>query len=222
TVEPASKAVGLDLGLTHFYTDSDGEEKENPRLLRRAEKALRRMGRRVSRKVKGSRNRAKARNRLGRKHLHVQRQRRDFAAKTARALVMSNDVIAYEDLRVANMVKNRHLSKSISDAGWRVFIRWLEYLAHVYGKVAVAVPPQYTSQDCSRCGTLVKKTLSQRTHVCPKCGLVLGRDHNSAVTILSKGLVLLAQLPQGIAESHAWGERSLYTPQETVVCKPAR
>ena len=116
TSEPASKAVGLDLGLTHFYTDSDGEEKENPRLLRRAEKALRRMGRRVSRKVKGSRNRAKARNRLGRKHLQVQRQRRDFAAKTARALVMSNDVIAIEDLRFAKMVKNRHLAKSIKKA----------------------------------------------------------------------------------------------------------
>jgi putative transposase len=192
SVEPSGTAIGIDLGLTHFYTDSNGWEKENPRFLRRSERALKRLGRRVSRKVKGSKNRAKARIRLACKHLQVQRQRRDFAAKTARALVMSNDVIAYEDLRVANMVKNRHLSRSISDAGWRAFRTWLEYLAHVYGKVAVAVTPQYTSQDCSRCGTLVKKTLSQRTHVCPKCGLVLGRDHNSAVTILSKGLSLLA------------------------------
>jgi putative transposase len=192
SVEPNGTAIGIDLGLTHFYTDSNGQEKEDPRFLRRSERALKRLGRRVSRKVKGSKNRAKARIRVGRKHLQVQRQRRDFAAKTARALVMSNDVIAYEDLRVANMVKNRHLSRSISDAGWRAFRTWLEYLAHVYGKVAVAVPPQYTSQGCSRCGALVKKTLSQRTHVCPKCGLVLGRDHNSAVTILSRGLSLLA------------------------------
>src|SRR5438067_1868098 len=169
--------------ITHFYTDSDGEEKENPHLLRRAEKALRRMGRRVSRKVKGSRNRAKARNRLGRKHLQVQRQRRDFAAKTARALVMSNDVIAYEDLRVANMVQNRHLSKSISDAGWRTFRTWLEYLAQVYSKVVVAVPRTYTTQECSRCGTLVRKMMSERTHVCPKCGLVSGRDHNAGINI---------------------------------------
>src|SRR4051794_37991680 len=145
--------------------------------LRRSEKGLKRLGRHVSRKVKGSKNRAKARMRLARKHLQVQRQRRDFAAKTARALVTSNDVIAYEDLRVANMVKNRHLSKSISDAGWRAFRMWLEYLATVYGKVVVAVPPAYTTQECSRCGILVKKTLSARTHVCPKCGLVLGRDH---------------------------------------------
>jgi putative transposase len=197
TVKPSGTAIGIDLGLTHFYTDSNGHEKENPRFLRRSERALKRLGRRVSRKVKGSKNRAKARIRLARKHLQVQRQRRDFAAKTARALVMSNDMIAYEDLRVANMVKNRHLSMSISDAGWRVFRTWLEYLARVYGKVAVAVPPQYTTQECSRCGTLVKKTLSQRTHVCPKCGLVLGRDHNAAVTILSKGVALLSQATVG-------------------------
>jgi putative transposase len=196
-VEPSGKAIGLDLGLTHFYTDSHGQEKENPRFLRRSEKALKRLGRCVARKVKGSKNRAKARIRLARKHLQVQRQRRDFAAKTARALVMSNDVIAYEDLRVAHMVKNRHLSKSISDAGWRTFRTWLEYLAWVYGKVVVAVPPEYTTQECSRCGTLVTKTLSERTHVCPKCGLVLGRDHNSAVIILRRGLALLAQTTVG-------------------------
>jgi putative transposase len=222
SVERAGTAIGLDLGLTHFYTDSHGEEKENPRFLRRSERALKRLGRRVSRKVKGSKNRAKARIRLARKHLRVHRQRRDFAAKTAKALVMSNDVIAYEDLRVAHMVKNRHLSKSISDAGWRTFRTWLEYLAKVYGKVVVAVPPEYTTQECSRCGALVKKALSERTHVCPTCGLVLGRDHNSARIILSRGIALLEKLPQGSAESHAWGEKSLYVPRETVVGKPAR
>ena len=110
---------------------------------------------------------------------------------------MSNDVIAYEDLRVANMVKNRHLSKGISDAGWRTFRTWLDYLARVYGKVVVAVPPEYSTQQCSRCGAMVKKTLSQRTHVCPKCGLMLGRDHNAAVTILSRGVALLAQATVG-------------------------
>jgi putative transposase len=223
TVEPTDDAIGIDVGLTNFYTDSGGTEKENPRFLRRSEKALRRLGRRVSRKVKGSKNRGKARIRLARKHLQVQRQRRDFAAKTAKALVMSNDVIAVEDLRVANMVKNRHLSKSISDAGWRTFRTWLEYLARVYGKVVVAVPPQYTTQECSRCGTLVKKTLSQRTHVCPKCGLVLGRDYNAAVIILSKGLALLGdKLPQGIAESYAWGEMSRYAGRETTLRKASR
>jgi putative transposase len=164
-VAQTGAAIGVDLGLTHFYTDSNDDEKDNPRYLRRSEKALKRLGRRVSRKMKGSENRAKARIRLARKHLKVQRQRKDFAVKTARALVMSNDVIVFEDLRVANMVKNRHLSKSISDAGWHVFRTWLEYLAGVTGKVVVAVPPEYTTQEGSRCGSRVHKTLSERTHL---------------------------------------------------------
>ena len=222
-VAQTGTAIGVDLGLTHFYTDSDGHDKENPRFLRRSERALKRLGRKVSRKVKGSHNRAEARNRLAMKHLQVQRQRRDFAAKTARALVMSNDVIAFEDLRIANMVKNRRLSKSISDAGWRVFIRWLEYLARVYGKLVIAVPPEYTTQECSRCGTLVKKTLSERTPICPKCGLVLGRDHNAALTVLGRGLALLGdKLPPGMAESHAWGEMARYAEQDAAERKASR
>jgi len=210
-------AVGIDLGLAHFYTDSEGATAENPRHLRRSEKALKRLHRRVSSKVKGSKNRAKARGRLARKHLKVSRQRRDFAVKAARALVMSNDVIAYEDLRVAHMVKNRRLSKSISDAGWRAFVTWLDYLAQVYGKVVVAVPPHYTSQDCSGCGERVKKTLSERTHVCPRCKTTLDRDHNAARNILALGLRRLAKTTAGHAERNAWGQSALYPPGATPV-----
>jgi len=202
-VEATGRNVGIDLGLAHFYTDSDGATVENPRHLRRSERALKRLQRRVSSKVKGSRNRAKARGRLGRKHLKVRRQRKDFAVKTARALIMSNDVIAYEDLKVRSMVKNRHLAKSISDAGWRAFVSWLDYLAHVYGKVVVAVPPAYTSQDCSGCGERVKKALSERTHVCPRCKTILDRDHNAARNILALGLRQVEETTAGHAESHA-------------------
>jgi len=214
-VEPSGRVVGIDLGLSHFYTDSEGVTVDNPRHLRRSERSLKRLHRRVSSKVKGSRNRAKARGRLGRKHLKVSRQRKDFAVKAARALIMSNDVIAYEDLKVANMVKNRHLSKSISDAGWRSFVTWLGYLAHVYGKVVVAVPPQYTSQHCSGCGERVKKTLSERTHMCPRCGTVLDRDHNAARNILARGLRVLAETTAGHAERNAWGQFALYPPEAT-------
>ncbi|HVA89331.1 MAG TPA: transposase [Chloroflexota bacterium] len=179
------------------------------------------MGRRVASKAKGSANRGKARNKLARKHLKITRQRKDFAVKTARALVMSNDVIAYENLRVANLVKNRRLAKSISDAGWRTFIAWLDYLAHVYGKVAVAVPPAYTSQDCSRCGARVQKSLSERTHVCPRCGLILDRDHNAARNILALGLRQLEVTTAGHAESHAWGQSALYSSAATRTSKAA-
>jgi len=210
SVEATGRNVGIDLGLAHFYTDSDGATIENPRHLRRSEKALKRLHRRVSSKVKGSSNRAKARERLGRKHLKVRRQRKDVAVKTARALIMSHDVIAYEDLRVRNMVRNRHLAKSIADAGWRAFVSWLGYLAQVYGKVVVAVPPAYTSQDCSGCEERVKKALSERTHVCPRCGAVLDRDQNAARNILALGLRRLEETTAGHAESNAWGQSALY------------
>lgn len=201
--EYQNRVTGIDLGLIHFYTDSDGNTVENPRFFRKDEKALKKAQRRVSRKKKGSKNRAKARNRLGRKHLKVSRRRKDFVVKTARALVQSNDLVAYEDLKVRNMVKNHHLAKSISDASWSQFTTWVEYFGKVFGVGIVAVPPQYTSQDCSHCGVTVKKTLSTRTHTC-SCGTVLDRDHNAALNILKLGLSTV-----GHTGTNAWGEQDL-------------
>ncbi len=186
--EPTGKTIGLDVGLTHFYTDSDGQTVENPRHLRKSEKALKRLGRRLSRTQRGSKNRAKNRNRLGRAHLKVSRQRKDFAVKLARYVVQSNDLVAYEDLQVRNMVKNRRLAKSISDAAWSAFRNWLEYFGKVFGVATVAVPPHYTSQNCSKCGEVVKKSLSTRTHKCQHCGFVLDRDWNAAINILEIAL----------------------------------
>ncbi len=187
-MEPTQITIGLDVGLNHFYTDSKGEVVENPRFLRKSERQLKKLQRKVSKRKKGSANRRKAILRLARKHLQVSRQRKDFAVKTARCVVRSNDLIAYEDLLVANMVKNHKLAKSISDASWSMFRDWVEYFGKVFGKVTVAVPPQYTSQNCSSCGTIVKKSMSERTHQCSHCGTVLGRDHNAALNILAIGL----------------------------------
>jgi putative transposase len=211
-VEPTGKAIGIDVGLNHFLTDSTGATVPNPRHLRKSEKALKRAQRRVSRKNKGSVNRKKAINRLGRKHLKVSRQRKDFAVKTARALVKSSDFVAYENLQVKNMVKNHKLAKSISDAAWSQFAQWLQYMGKVYGKTVVAVAPQYTSQDCSNCGTTLKKSLSLRTHVC-SCGTVLGRDHNAALNILSKGLrqAGLEINTVGHTEINAFGQNEPYS-----------
>ncbi|MCC5598279.1 RNA-guided endonuclease InsQ/TnpB family protein [Nostoc favosum] len=186
--KPTGKTIGIDVGLNHFYTDSDGETVANPRHLRKSEKSLKRLQRRLSKTKKGSQNRIKFRNKLARKHLKVSRQRKDFAVKTARCVVRSNDLVAYEDLKVRNMAKNHRLAKSISDVSWSLFREWVEYFGKVFGVVTVAVPPHYTSQNCSNCGEVVKKSLSTRTHVCPDCGLTLDRDWNAARNILEIGL----------------------------------
>jgi len=217
-MEPTKRVVGLDLGLAHFFTDSNGEKVENPRFLRKGEQQLKRFQRQVSRKEKGSSNRKKARKRLARKHLSISRQRVEHAKRVARCVCQSNDLIAYEDrrpspnriragkrrriprLQVKNLVKNHNLAKSISDVAWSQFRVWLEYFAHKFGKVTVAVPPHYTSQECSNCGRIVKKGLSTRTHTC-QCGANLCRDENAAINILKKALSTA-----GHVGTYAWGE----------------
>jgi len=186
-VEPANQVLGIDVGLADFYTDSNGHKEPNPRFFRKGEEELKRCQRRLSRKQKGSFNRKKARQRLAKKHLKISRQRREHAKRLARCVILSNDVVAYEDLQVKNLVKNHNLAKSISDVGWYQFRVWLEYFATKFGKITVAVPPQYTSQECSNCGRVVKKSLSTRTHTC-HCGCQLDRDENAAINILKKGL----------------------------------
>lgn len=182
-----------------------------------SEKALKRLSRQMSKTKKGSNNRAKFRNKLARKHLKVSRQRKDFAIKTARCVVQSNDLVAYEDLKVRNMVKNRHLAKSISDAAWTQFRSWVEYFGKVFGVVTVAVPPHYTSQNCSSCGKQVKKALSVRTHVCHHCGYNQDRDWNAARNILEKALSTA-----GHVGTYASGETDQYLDGETPPSKSTR
>jgi putative transposase len=189
--------VGIDVGLKEFSTDSNGNTVANPRFLRKAEKKLKRLHRRFSRTRKKSANRTKARQKLGKAYLKVQRQREDFARKTANALITSHDLIAYEDLKIANMVKNHKLAKSISDAAWGQFLSWVQYYGVIYDVPVVAVAPHFTSQDGSGCGTRVKKSLSTRTHICWHCGLVLDRDHNAARNILDQALAYLEAVPWG-------------------------
>jgi putative transposase len=193
------KTIGLDMGLNSFYTDSNGLEVGNPRFYRTGEKRMKRAQRHVSRKEKGKNNRRKTRVKLSRIHLKISRQRKDHAVKLARCVIRSNDLVAYEDLRVKNMVKNHCLAKSISDAGWYQFRVWLEAFGRIFGRVTVAVSPAYTSQECSSCGTVVKKSLSTRTHAC-QCGCVLDRDHNAALNILTKGIGTAGHVGTSILE----------------------
>ena len=216
--EPTGKTIGLDVGLTHFYTDSNGQTVDNPRYLRKSENSLKGLQRKLSRTKKASKNRAKAQNPLGRKYLKVSRQRKDFAVKLARCVIESNDLVVYEDLQVQNLVKNRKLSKSISDAAWSNFRSWLEYFGKVFGVVTVSVLPHYTSANCSNCGEEVKKSLSRRTHRCHNCGFVLDRDWNAAINILELGLRTVGHT----GTLNASGETDQYLSVETPSSKSTR
>jgi putative transposase len=191
---PTGQETGIDMGLKVFLATAEGEVVENPRHYRIAERGLRRAQRRVARRQQGSHRRRKAVALLKRKHLKIARQRRDFHHKAALSLVRQYDTVYYEELQTANMVRNHHLAKSISDAAWSAFLTILAFKAAYAGKRAIAVPPAYTSQDCSGvvpdgspCSERIQKSLSVRTHVCPRCGLVLDRDANAALNILALG-----------------------------------
>ena len=133
-VAPTGKAVGLDVGLESFYTDSNGVSVGNPRFLRKAERKLKRYQRRLSKRVKGSKNRRKQIRKVGVAHQEISQQRKDYVVKTARCVVKSNDFVAVEDLKVRNMVKNHKLAKSISDASWRLFRLWVEHYGKKFGE----------------------------------------------------------------------------------------
>ncbi len=184
---PTGNKIGLDVGLESFYTDSNGYQEPNPKFLRKAEPTIKHAQRTIYKKIKGSSGRRRARAKYSRKHLRVNRQRTEHAKRLARHVCKSNDLVAYEDLRVVNMLKNHCLAKSIADASWYQFRQWIEHFATKFGRLAVAVPPQYTSQQCSQCKVIVKKSLSTRTHVC-SCGLILQRDWNAAINILRKAV----------------------------------
>ena len=218
-VESTGKSLGIDLGLNHFYTDSNNNKVDNPRFLRKSLKLLKRRQRQVSKKKKGSANRGKAINRLGRKHLKVSRQRKDFAVKTARTLCTSNDVIVLENLNVRGLVKNHKLALSISDASWSIFTEWLEYFGAIFNREIIAVEPKFTSQDCSNCGQRIKKSLSTRTHQC-SCGTVLCRDHNAAINILATGTGGQSETAPGYGVD-ASGQMTLWLMDENLKTKVA-
>ncbi len=187
-------AVGIDLGLLSLIATSDGDFFENPKWLQKSEKRLKRKQRQLSRKKKGSKNREKAKQKLQRQHDHVANQRKDHLHKVSRSLVDRYDLICMEDLQVKGMMKNHHLAKAIGNASWGKLTTYFEYKTKRVGKRLIKVPPHHTSPICSSgCGTLVKKSLSERTHKCPTCGLEIDRDVNAAINIVHRGLAILQQ-----------------------------
>ncbi|MEP7293467.1 MAG: transposase, partial [Chloroflexota bacterium] len=178
--------VGIDVGISALATLSNGVKVENPNYYRVAQTKLRVLQRKLARAQRGSNNRRKALLRVQRQQEHVANQRKDYLHKLSTMLVKNYDAIALEDLRVTNMVRNRHLSKSILDSGWGYFRERLTHKAESAGRVVVFINPAYTSKCCSNCGTLFQDfSLSTRWVNC-ECGLSLDRDHNAAINILKR------------------------------------
>ncbi|WP_275288079.1 RNA-guided endonuclease InsQ/TnpB family protein [Halomonas elongata] len=188
------RMTGIDLGLSDLFVTSEGMKSGNPRHLKRYEAKLAYLQRRLAKKQKGSKNRAKARNKVARLHAKVADCRRDAIHKATRTLVNENQVLCVESLNIAGMVKNRSLAKAISDAGWGEFMRQLEYKADWAGRQLVKVGQWFpSSKRCHGCGHKVEKLpLSRRHWHCECCGLAIDRDINAARNIRTAGLAGIA------------------------------
>ncbi|AGY59036.1 RNA-guided endonuclease InsQ/TnpB family protein [Gloeobacter kilaueensis] len=199
-LEPNQKAIGLDVGITALVTTSTGEKVTNPRhyehYYKRLRKAQRDLARKSSREPgqKSSRNREKARRKVARIQARIADSRRDFLHKLTTAIVRENQTVVVEDLAVRNMVRNRHLAHSISDAGWGELVRQLEYKCQWYGRTLVKVDRFFpSSKRCSSCGYILSvMPLSVRGWICPGCGTVHDRDINAAKNLLACGLASAA------------------------------
>lgn len=227
---PSEEAVGMDLGLLHFGTLSDGSTIENPRHLRVSEQKLKKLQEALSHKKRGSKRRRKAAQVVGKNHRHIRNQRKDFQHKEARKLVNGYQTIVFEKLQPANMSKRPKpkqdeatgaylpngasakagLNKSILDAGWGQFQQICRNKAEWAGSRVLLVNPKYTSQMCSGCGAIKKKDLSERWHSC-SCGCSLDRDHNAALNIKRAGLNLLVNESQ--ARTEPSGDALLRSPR---------
>ncbi|MGM0926557.1 MAG: RNA-guided endonuclease InsQ/TnpB family protein [Pseudomonadota bacterium] len=188
------KMVGLDLGLTHRVITSDGNKIPNPRFIRQTERKLGRAQRALSRKQRGSNNRAKARLKVARLHAKRADQRRDATHKLTTQLIHENQVIAAESLQVKNLLQNRSLSKAISDVGWHQITLQLAYKAEWYGRDFVQIDKWYpSSKRCFHCGYIAESMpLNVRTWDCPACGTQgIDRDVNAARNILQAGKAIL-------------------------------
>lgn len=183
----SEKKTGIDLGISELAVTSDGKRIESPQFLRKSEEKLKRKQRGVSKKKRGSNRRRKAVGELARLHEKVSNQRKDYAHKESRKLVNEYGLIAFEDLNIQGMVKNHHLAKSIADSGWNGLVQFVTYKAESAGRQVVRVNPYRTSQRCSTCDEIVKKTLAVRVHQC-SCGYIADRDENAAKNILKLAL----------------------------------
>ncbi len=187
------KTIGLDMGVKDVAVGSDGFQSGNPKYTYKYETKLRMEQKSLSRKKKGSKNREKERNLVARVHSKIRNSRKDFLHKLSTDIVRKNQVVYIEDLNTKGMVRNRKLSKSISDSSWGSLVNFLEYKCDWYGRELKKVSPKFTSQDCSHCGYRNKELqLSMRRWDCPSCGSTHDRDINAAKNVLAVGTTVTA------------------------------
>ncbi len=199
---PASEAgVGIDVGLKSFAYLSTGEEIANPRFFRREEAALARAQRKLSKAPKGSKQRARKRKVVARIHERIGNRRKNFLEQEVGKLIKRFGLLAVEALVVRNLLKNPKLAKSIADVSWSMFFTHLQAKAEEAGRQVVRVNPAYTSQTCSACGHCQPMPLSVRVYECPYCGLVIHRDHNGSLNILSDALQACGRADRVIPEA---------------------
>ena len=194
-----NKSIGLDMGLTHYITDSDGRHIDNPCYFKNSQKKLANRQRKLALKEFRSKNWVKNKILIDKSYEKIVNQKKDFLHKLSNFYIKNYQIICIEDLDIKSMIEN-DFSKSIADASWGRFFYYLGYKAEDAGRLRIKVNPKGTSQRCCRCGRLVPKDLSVRIHDCPYCGLRLHRDINSAINVLGLG-TSLAGLPFNIEET---------------------
>ena len=185
------EAIGLDVGLTSFVVDSEGNEIENPRCAEQSADKLAKLQKKLAKAVKGSNNRKSIKDKIAKLHKRINCQRDDFLHKLSRMYVNNFDIICIEDLDVKGLKEKGHnngIHRSIHDASWSKFAFMLSYKAQSAGRKLIKVDPRNTTQKCSSCGSIVKKELSNRMHECPYCGFSCNRDYNASMNILISGM----------------------------------
>lgn len=188
----ANKSIGLDFGLKNFLTTSDGDSFRSPKELKRSLKEIGKLHRRLHRAEKGSKLRKKHKNSVSKCQRKIANRRKDFNHKLSRKIVNENKVIVCEDIKLADLVSEiSNINRTYADVAIGQFRQFLTYKAENAGRILMQVDPAYTSQECSSCGRVAKKSIKQRTHEC-ECGCKLDRDHNAAINILRRGLASLS------------------------------
>jgi putative transposase len=199
---PMQRGVGIDVGLKELCFLSTGDAIPHPRIVKRVARELRIKSRALARCKRGSQRRRRIKAAITRCHARVKNTRDTYLHQVSAKLVRENDVIAIEKLNVASL-KRSMFAKSIHDAGWSKLKEMIAYKAESAGRILIEVDPRDTTQACSGCGCIVPKTLKERWHCCPHCGLELDRDHNAAINILHR-----AVLRPGLHNVGQWAERA--------------